>query len=74
LGLEQVLQPPPSMRHSKVDPPSVEVKEKAALAELVGSAGCAVIDVFGIVLSTVTVTSPDVNELPATSVVTARRS
>ncbi len=50
------------------------MKEKEALAELVGSAGCDVIVVFGAALSTVTVTSEDVNELPARSVVTARRS
>ncbi len=50
------------------------MKEKEALAELVGSAGCEVIDVFGAVLSTVTETRPDVNELPARSVVIARRS
>ena len=51
MGLEQAPQAPPSMRHSKVEPPSVEVKEKEALAELVGSAGCDVIDVFGEALS-----------------------
>ena len=62
------------MRHSKVEPPSVEVKEKEALAELVGSAGCDVIDVFGPELSTVTVTRPEVKELPARSDVTVRRS
>ena len=62
------------MRHSKLEPPSLELKEKEAPAELVGSAGCDVIDVFGAALSTVTVTRADVDELPARSVVTARRS
>ena len=27
-GLEQLAQEPPSIRHSKVEPPSLEVKEK----------------------------------------------
>ena len=40
------------MRHSKVEPPSVEVKLKSALDELLGSDGVAVIDVSGAVVST----------------------
>ncbi len=74
MGLEQAPQAPPSMRHSKVEPPSLELKENEALDEFVGSAGCDVIEVFGEVLSTVTETRPEVNELPARSDVTARRS
>ena len=47
---------PPSSRHSKEDePPSVEVKLKSALEELLGSAGAAVTDVSGAVVSTVQV-------------------
>src|SRR6185295_14195020 len=41
------------MRHSKLEPPSVEVKLKSALDELLGSDGVAVIDVSGAVVSTV---------------------
>ena len=44
---------PPSSRHSKDEPPSVEVKLKSALEALLGSAGLAVIDVSGAVVSTV---------------------
>jgi hypothetical protein len=54
-GLEQALQAPPSRRHSKVEPPSLEVNEKLGSFELVGSLGCAVIVVFGAVASIVQV-------------------
>ena len=70
----QAPQAPPSIWHSKVEPPSLELKENEALDEFVGSVGWDVIDVFGEVLSTVTETRPEVNELPARSDVTARRS
>ena len=54
-GLEQVVQPPPSIRHSKVDPGSLELKEKLGVASLEGSAGLASIVVSGGVRSTVQV-------------------
>ena len=51
----QALQEPPSRRHSNVEPPSLAVKEKLGSPELVGSFGCAVIVVFGGVVSIVNV-------------------
>ena len=51
----QAVQEPPSIRHSKVEPPSLAVKEKSAFAELLGSLGCAVIVVFGAAVSIVQV-------------------
>ena len=54
-GLEQGLQEPPSMRHSKLEPVSVDVNEKVGFASLEGSGGDAVIDVSGAVVSTVQV-------------------
>jgi hypothetical protein len=39
--------------HSKVEPLSVELKEKLAAALFAGSAGCAVIEVPGAAVSTV---------------------
>ena len=60
---------PPSSRHSKDEPPSVEVKLKSALEELLGSAGLAVIDVSGAVVSTVHVyVFGAASALPAASV------
>jgi len=55
LRLEQVVQPPPSIRHSNVDPGSVELKEKLGVVSLEGSAGVELIVVFGAVRSTVQV-------------------
>ena len=52
-GLVQALQAPPSMRHSKVELPSLELNEKLASADPDGSLGCAVIVVFGAAVSTV---------------------
>jgi hypothetical protein len=52
-GLVQLAAAPPSIVQLNVLPASVEVKEKVALVWLVGLAGCAVIDVFGAVVSTV---------------------
>ena len=49
----QLVQKPPSIRHSKVEPPSVEVKEKLGVVLFDGLLGCAVIDVFGAVVSIV---------------------
>src|ERR671936_2176512 len=53
VGLEHALQAPPSASHSKVEPVSVEVKEKETVPPL-GSAGLAVIVVSGGVVSTLT--------------------
>ena len=52
-GLVQDVHEPPSIRHSKVEPPSVEVKEKLGVVLLDGSLGFAVIVVSGAVASTV---------------------
>ena len=52
-GLVQLVQGPPSIRHSKVEPPSVEVKEKLGVVLLDGSLGWAVIEVSGAVVSIV---------------------
>ena len=52
-GLVHALQPPPSIRHSNVDPGSVELKEKLGVVSLEGSAGVELIVVFGAVRSTV---------------------
>ena len=54
-GLEQPLQPPPSMRHSKVEPASLELKVKLGVVLLDGSAGVVPMVVFGAVRSTVQV-------------------
>jgi hypothetical protein len=63
------LHEPPSIRHSKLEPPSVEVNEKLAPVALVGSLGCAVIDEFGAALSTVQVKDAgDASVLPAASI------
>ena len=60
---------PPSSRHSKDEPTSVEVKLKSALEALLGSAGPAVIDVSGAVVSTVQVyVCGAASALPAASV------
>ena len=48
----QAAKEPPSIRHSNVEPPSVELKEKSAPVALVGSLGGAVIVVFGALVST----------------------
>ena len=65
-------QPPPSSWHSKVEPPSFEVKEKEGAVELVGSFGCAVIVVFGAALSIVTVYEAAVSVLLALSTARTR--
>ena len=54
-GLVQAVQEPPSILHSKLEPVSVELKEKLGLASLEGSGGDAVIEVLGAVVSTVQV-------------------
>ena len=69
MGELQEDQPPPSSWHSKVEPPSLELKEKSAAAELLGSLGCAVIVVFGAAVSIVQVKLAGVaSVLPAASV------
>ncbi len=68
-GVAQEDQLPPSSWHSKVEPPSLELKEKSASAELLGSLGCAVIVVFGAAVSIVHVNDAGVGSvLPAASV------
>ena len=54
-GLVQVVQLPPSMRHSKVEPVSEELKAKLGVVLLDGSAGLEVIVLFGAVRSIVQV-------------------
>ena len=54
-GLEQEVQLPPSMRHSKVEPVSDELKLKLGVVLFEGSAGLESIVVFGAVRSTVQV-------------------
>ena len=51
-GLEHELQPPPSTRHSNVEPPSLELNPNVGVVSLDGSAGVESIVVFGAVLST----------------------
>ena len=54
-GLEQGLQEPPSILHSKLEPVSVELNEKAGVVLFEESLGCAVIEVLGAAVSTVQV-------------------
>src|SRR5919204_22413 len=54
-GLEQLVQEPPSIRHSNVEPVSLELKEKLGVVLFDGSLGCPVIDVLGAAVSTVQV-------------------
>jgi hypothetical protein len=64
---------PPSSRHSNVEPPSFDVNEKSASGVLAGSFGCAVIVVFGAVVSIVQVKLAGVaSVLPAASVARTR--
>ena len=74
-GLEQGVQEPPSIRHSKLEPVSVELKEKLGVVLFEGSLGCAVIDVSGAVLSTRRfATVAEGAEFPTRSAATTRRS
>jgi hypothetical protein len=52
-GLEHADQPPPSTRHSKLEPGSVALKANAGVASFDGSAGLESIVVFGAVRSIV---------------------
>ena len=54
-GLEQLPQLPPSIRHSKVEPVSEELKVKVGVVSPDGLAGFVSIVVFGAVRSTVQV-------------------
>ena len=54
-GLVQAVQLPPSMRHSKLEPVSEELKLKLGVVLLDGSDGLESIVVFGAVRSTVQV-------------------
>ena len=51
-GVEQEVQLPPSIRHSKVEPVSFELKLKLGVVSLDGSDGLESIVVFGAVAST----------------------
>ena len=53
--LVQDVQLPPSTRHSKLEPPSVELNVKLGVVSLDGSAGLEPMVVFGAVRSTVQV-------------------
>ena len=69
MGELQAANAPPSSWHSNVEPPSLELKVKSGLPELLGSFGWAVIVVFGAVVSTVQVKLAGVaSVLPAASV------
>jgi hypothetical protein len=69
-GLVQGAQPPPSMRHSNVEPVSDELKVKLGTAAFDGSAGLPVIVVSGAVRSTSTLRM-SLDAWPALSVATA---
>ena len=71
-GLVQAPQTPPSMRHSNVEPPSLEEKSKLAPVEAVGSAGLESIVVCGAARSIVNVRVDGLSTLPATSVARTR--
>src|SRR5262245_40481391 len=73
-GLVQVLQLPPSMRHSKLDPPSLELKVKLGVALFEGSAGPESMLVSGAVLSTRRFATRSAWVCPTMSVATARTS
>src|SRR5262249_4727401 len=68
-GLVQVAQPPPSMRHSNVEPGSLELKAKVGVGSLSSAGGAESMLVFGAVTSTVQVLDAGVpSVLPAKSV------
>ena len=56
---------PPSSWHWKLDPVSVDVKEKLAEVEIEGFAGCEVIDVSGAIVSFVQLQLAGVGSVPA---------
>jgi hypothetical protein len=66
----QLAAAPPSIVQLNVLPASVEVNEKFAVVLLVGLAGCAVIVVFGAVVSTVKVTEAEPTFVAASVAVT----
>src|SRR5437867_4296837 len=68
-GLEQAVQPPPSVRHSKVDPVSEELKEKLGVVLFEGSAGLESTVVFGAVVSILAVAVTAVEVLPTLSAI-----
>src|SRR5207302_1357798 len=68
-GLVQAVQEPASILHSKLEPVSLELKEKLGVVLLEGSLGCAVIEVLGAAVSIVQVWLAGVaSVLPAWSV------
>jgi hypothetical protein len=66
-GLEQAVKPPPSSSHSKVEPPSEELKSKLTSGVL-GSGGATSIVVWGAVVSIVQLWVAFGPLLPAASV------
>ncbi len=68
----QAPQAPPSIRHSKVEPGSLEEKSKSASVEAVGSAGLESMVVCGAARSIVNVRLEAVSTFPATSVARTR--
>jgi hypothetical protein len=68
-GLKQEVQPPPSVRHSKVEPVSEELKEKVGVVLFDGLAGLESMMVFGAVVSTLAVAVTAVEVLPTLSVI-----
>ena len=71
-GLAQAPQAPPSRRHSKVEPPSLELKVKVAAFDPLGFVGLESIVVCGAARSIVNVRVEGVSTLPATSVARTR--
>ncbi len=65
-GLEQALQPPPSIRHSNVEPDSFELNVNVGVVSLDGLPGLLSIVVFGGPVSTVQLwPAGEVSVLPA---------
>ena len=71
-GLVQAPQAPASIRHSNVEPPSLEEKSKLALVEAVGSEGLESIVVCGAARSIVKVRVEGDSTLPEMSVARTR--
>jgi hypothetical protein len=73
-GLVQALQPPPSTRHSKVEPASLEPNAKVGVVSFDGSDGPESTEVSGAVLSTRRFPTVSIAVWPSLSVATARTS
>jgi hypothetical protein len=68
-GLEHDVQLPPSMRHSKLEPGSEELKEKVGVVSLVGSAGVEPIVVAGGVVSIFAIAVTGLETFPTLSAI-----